>query len=103
MKAYEVKDEKSDEGYSIIVYANTVREARNIGLSSIDLDHAEFLNVTAKRAPYMDDTEDLGDMDRYIILLQHGWWFQYGNNIYDEDNLGEFIGDCQNGEIQFRR
>lgn len=101
MKAYKAGEANFEVENEIIVYAETAREAKKIAWSQFD-DEIEYINLRINRAPFMDNTEHLSTMEKWIILLEHGWWCEYDGKTYTEGNLGEFIGDCQNGIIKFR-
>lgn len=83
---------KCDDGdHSAIVYAPTRGQARQRGAGSLD---AEFLDVSARRAPEFDDLAPAGPSDAQ--LFQSGWWFECncGRMAFQADG-GEII----NGEI----
>lgn len=89
----ELKAWKCDDGdHSAIVYAPTRGQARQRGAGSLD---AEFLDVSARRAPEFDELAPTGPSDAQLFL-RFGWWFECncGRMAVQADG-----GDIINGEI----
>lgn len=80
MKAWHVNDEKSYEGGSAIVFAETRGKAHQLALRTDACEDAEWNDVRVLRAPAFDKyyTEGKWEMDWYtkadrIAMVQNGW------------------------------
>lgn len=55
MKAYLVRDEKSEYDYCTVVFAETAGKARQTALGTDACEYAEFKDISARRAPELDE------------------------------------------------
>ena len=79
MKAYHVWDEDNDEGYSIVIFAETRSKAKTAARWTDACEDAEYIRIRAKRLPALDKEyrgrevmDWSNDLDR-IALVKQGW------------------------------
>lgn len=75
MKAWTVEDKASYEGFSTLVWADTLSEAKKKALLEEHMEDAEWVDLRARRAPYADDKQNLTEDLLIILQLENGWWF----------------------------
>lgn len=54
MKAYRAWDDGSDEGYTTIVFAENIHEAKKIASSTQACEYAKWIDIRVKREPNAD-------------------------------------------------
>lgn len=80
IKAYRVKDSKSDEGYVTIVFAKSVNEAKTIALATDACSEARYIDIRVKRLPDADrlykghNEIDWYDPKTRLILVRDFSW-----------------------------
>lgn len=91
MKAYKVYDTEDHEGYQDIVFAETAREAKKQGRTLDSCVDAEYINIRVNRLPFLDGMENRSEQEILYIALMNGWWHDYGDTRYTEENVDDAI------------
>jgi len=92
MKAYKVYNPDDHEGYQEIAFGNTKKEAKEKAWSSSEfLSDTDYENVIVERLPFLDGMHDKTQEEIIYITLLNGWWYEYEDVRYDEENIEEAI------------
>lgn len=91
MKAYVVYDVENHEGYQDIVFGNSVREIKKNWHEYESCEDADYIDVRVERRPIFDGLENLTHKELMYEAILNGWWYQYEDNIYTEDNIDEAV------------
>lgn len=96
MKAWILSDRTGYCEEVSLVFADTPGKAKmqanrtNGTLYQYDLE-VDWINLSANRAKLLDGMENASEKEICIKLINdYGWWFEVGNNKYDESNIDEF-------------
>lgn len=82
MKAYLVNVKYDSDQGDAVVFANTVKEAKN-KIHSTDLEYDTWIDVQAKRSPEFDGMENHSDKELAKEMWREGWnYFDY-NHVPD--------------------
>lgn len=80
MKAYKVWDEKAEENYCDVVFAESANKARQSAVGRGSCEWADYIDIRAKRLPLLDKLYkgktygDWYDMElRKVLVEQYGW------------------------------
>jgi len=76
MKAWGVTDR--EEGYGVIVFADTRSRARTLGHTSAGLDEQEWIDVDVRRCPSADgksEVECIADWQKDCRIYYEAGWF----------------------------
>lgn len=94
MKAWEISDSKNDDKSPKLVFAETINDAKkqayeepNKIYNSYSLDPDSWIDIRATRAKYADNMESEDEITIMIRLIENGWWFEIGNERWDENNV----------------
>lgn len=80
MKAYKAWDKKSDEYVSTIVFAENIREAKKIAMTTDTCEETNFIDIRVKRYKeadclYKGSREiDWDDEETRVALVRDFWW-----------------------------
>lgn len=91
MKAYVVEDKYDDEGRQALVYSLDAAGAKNAAKSTEALCDSDWVDLRARRAKYADDTEHLNERERICFQLANGWWYEIGDDRWDEETWEDFL------------
>ncbi|HLR58890.1 MAG TPA: hypothetical protein VK094_00230 [Pseudogracilibacillus sp.] len=92
MKAYKVYDEYNHEGYQDVVFATTANEAKKKAfISANSCQNAEWIDIRVNRVPYLDGLEKRTHEEIMYVAILNGWWYEFEDVRYDEENIGEAI------------
>lgn len=89
MKAYQVDDKYGEN--SELVYADNANKAKANAWKSDNLCDVDFIDLRARRAKYADDTEHLKEVERICFLCANGWWYEFDDERWDEENWKELF------------
>lgn len=92
MKAYVVEDKYDDEGIQVLAYSPDASGAKNAAKSTECLCDSDWVDLRARRAKYADDTDHLNERERICFQLANGWWYEIGDERWDEENWRDFLG-----------
>ncbi len=96
MKTWVVSEGDFGDGCSVIAFAETRNEARNIGRSELD---REYMEVTATRKKEYDKYADQEEVP-CEVLVKDGWWFTcYGDYCYRNHNVDQEAIDHDGARI----
>lgn len=93
MKAYVVEAEHAE--CKALVYSIDAAGAKNAAKSTDHLCDVDWIDLRARRAKYADDTEHLNENERICLQLANGWWYEIGNERWEEENWKEFFNQLK--------
>ena len=80
MKAYKVWDNADQDGYSTIVFAENLREAKMLAMSTDVCEYANYIDIRAKRVKEADklykgkwEIDWYDDETRLSLVKDYGW------------------------------
>lgn len=88
MKAY-IVSEKATYEKQVLVFAETISEAKTKALRKEEMDDVRFIDLLVKRAHYADGYENAKDHEIMVLNIKNGWWYEIGGVHIDKDNLAD--------------
>ena len=97
MKAWILSDKTGHNHYSNLVWAKSAGKAKmqankdGYFAYQTNLEIDDWRDIAARRMKAFDDCENLSEKEICLRLIKdHGWWFEFDGERYDEDNIDEF-------------
>ena len=87
MKAYMVYDAQGVYENYDVAWCDTATQAKLICYQSDILDDVPYIDLRAKRAPYLDGMEKEPEMKVLYFKLKNGWWYDYGGIHLTSENV----------------